>query len=351
MLWLAKLIIPMLPGFCYDYIMKHSGKYSGFTLIEIAIVLVIIGLIVGGVLVGRDLIRAAELRATIKQLEQFNTAVNAFRTKYNCLPGDCGNAGDFGFSIGCTATSGPNCNSGNGDDTINRAFGNFSGGGNDLAEYANVWYHLSAASLISDSFPNSAYALYNPGGGSFTAATQIGYATPQSKILPLTFPYPVSIGAIRPYRGGWSVAENIQFDAVTAGGGNFSPHSLILGLPFVFGLTTGFGPGPFQGTLTGYPPADIYAIDSKIDDGLPLSGTARAISRMQANNNFTFLLTNNLRSAPGRPASIPLNAYCVDDTATPPQYNAVYAGNPAALSNPAGWRAAGNCSLAVKASF
>ena len=41
----------------------------GFTLIELSIVLVIIGLIVGGVLVGQDLIRAAQVRATISQIE------------------------------------------------------------------------------------------------------------------------------------------------------------------------------------------------------------------------------------------------------------------------------------------
>jgi hypothetical protein len=51
-------------------------------------VLVIIGLIVGGVLVGRDLIQAAAVRATITQIEKFNTATNTFYTKYNGLPGD-----------------------------------------------------------------------------------------------------------------------------------------------------------------------------------------------------------------------------------------------------------------------
>lgn len=43
---------------------------SGFTLIELSIVLVIIGLIVGGVLVGRDLIKAAEVRAQVSQIEK-----------------------------------------------------------------------------------------------------------------------------------------------------------------------------------------------------------------------------------------------------------------------------------------
>src|ERR1700691_433072 len=67
---------------------KSPASQSGFTLIELSIVLVIIGLIVGGVLVGQDLIRAAEVRAQISQIEKYNTAVNTFRDKYNALPGD-----------------------------------------------------------------------------------------------------------------------------------------------------------------------------------------------------------------------------------------------------------------------
>lgn len=61
---------------------------GGFTLVELSIVLVIIGLIVGGVLMGQDLIRAAETRAIIAQLEKYNTAVNTYKLKYGVLAGD-----------------------------------------------------------------------------------------------------------------------------------------------------------------------------------------------------------------------------------------------------------------------
>jgi prepilin-type N-terminal cleavage/methylation domain-containing protein len=73
---------------------------QGFTLIELSIVLVIIGLIVGGVLVGQDLIRAAEVRAQITQIEKFNTAVNTFHGKFGALPGDMDalTAANFGFT-------------------------------------------------------------------------------------------------------------------------------------------------------------------------------------------------------------------------------------------------------------
>ena len=85
--------------------MPGSDKY-GFTLIELSVVLVIIGLIVGGILIGQDLIRSAEVRAQITQIEKYNQAVNTFKGKYGGIPGDLnvGMASQFGFNVpGCDA--------------------------------------------------------------------------------------------------------------------------------------------------------------------------------------------------------------------------------------------------------
>jgi len=78
------------------YILHH--RQLAFTLIELSIVLVIIGLVIGGVLVGQDLIGSAKNRAYVSQLVSYNSAVNTFKIKYNCLPGDCANATDYGFT-------------------------------------------------------------------------------------------------------------------------------------------------------------------------------------------------------------------------------------------------------------
>ncbi|MEJ0010791.1 MAG: prepilin-type N-terminal cleavage/methylation domain-containing protein [Alphaproteobacteria bacterium] len=63
------------------------GRYA-FTLVELAIVLVIIGLLVGGVLVGADLITSAKINATVSDLQSYTTAATTFRDKYNGIPGD-----------------------------------------------------------------------------------------------------------------------------------------------------------------------------------------------------------------------------------------------------------------------
>src|ERR1700735_3876394 len=97
------------------------SRQNGFTLIELSIVLVIIGLIVGGVLVGQDLIRAAEIRATISQIEKYNTAVNTFRGKYNGIPGDLTYASATAFGLmpaGSALTNGGNAGLGDGNGLI-----------------------------------------------------------------------------------------------------------------------------------------------------------------------------------------------------------------------------------------
>ncbi|MFZ4542067.1 MAG: type II secretion system protein [Rickettsiales bacterium] len=83
---------------------------SAFSLVELSIVLVILGLLVGGILSGQALIRAAELRAAIKQFEGFTAASLQFRDKYMNLPADGCNNKNFGMGFRWCDDSGGNNN-------------------------------------------------------------------------------------------------------------------------------------------------------------------------------------------------------------------------------------------------
>lgn len=63
-------------------------KQSGFTLVEIAIVLVIIGLLLGGVLKGQELITQAKIKNIANDFNGMSAAIYAYQDRYKKLPGD-----------------------------------------------------------------------------------------------------------------------------------------------------------------------------------------------------------------------------------------------------------------------
>jgi prepilin-type N-terminal cleavage/methylation domain-containing protein len=70
--------------------MKRINNEKGFTLVEIAIVLVIIGLLLGGVLKGQELIENGKVKRAANDLNGVVAAFNAYIDRYNRLPGDDG---------------------------------------------------------------------------------------------------------------------------------------------------------------------------------------------------------------------------------------------------------------------
>jgi prepilin-type N-terminal cleavage/methylation domain-containing protein len=280
---------------------------QGFTLIELSIALVIIGLIVGGILVGKDLIHAAEIRATIGQIEEYNAAVNTFSTKFDCLPGDCIEASAFGFDA---------VSNGNGDGVIGECSvspsctWNVSTDNALEKETVNFWYHLSVAGLIPD------HLITPSSGGSGIPGT----ATPKVKIN--------SRGA---GTAGWTIQADAPFDA-TLGSGYLPGHVLTM---------SNVSSEASTGSTALYTPADINAIDTKMDDGLPLSGSVRAYIWIQtaflSGGDYKF----NTLFGSGIGAGGANSANCIRNDKTPNQYNVPYTGS----------TLTGLCGVVIKAAF
>ena len=100
--------------------MKGREGQKGFTLVELAVVMIIVGLLIGGILKGQELITNAQVASTITQAKGIDAAVSTFRDSYRALPGD----------IATATTRLPNCPGGtacaadgNGDSRITTAAG------------------------------------------------------------------------------------------------------------------------------------------------------------------------------------------------------------------------------------
>ncbi len=67
---------------------RKMKDQAGFTLVEIAIVMVIIGLLIGGVLKGQAMIENARVKRVVKQADEIRAAVMTFYDKFGVYPGD-----------------------------------------------------------------------------------------------------------------------------------------------------------------------------------------------------------------------------------------------------------------------
>jgi prepilin-type N-terminal cleavage/methylation domain-containing protein len=201
-------------------------KQSGFTLVEIAIVLVIIGLLLGGILKGQELINSARVRNMADQNSGIQAAYYGFIDRYRLVPGDMTPANAcsiVGAAVDAACGGAPVVG------------GNQNGRIDQFEEAGAVWSHLSVAGFI-----NGTYTGVTP-----DAATYAGGVNDVPVVLPgNAYNSPIFLGHTNDYDNG---------DAAT--------------IPTVK-LSYAFGAGA--------PASILRELDVKLDDALPLSGIMRS---------------------------------------------------------------------------
>lgn len=170
----------------------NSSK--GFTLVELAIVMIIVGLLISGVLKGQQLIKNAQIAAVITQVKGYQAAINSFRDAYGGMAGDMSNA-DRRLS-GCDAVN--YCQPGDGDSLVGFFGSALTANAVSEEETIQFWKHLALADLITGGNPSAevnttdlAWGLTHPdtpvaGGFEFFFSTNLGYGTTSGHVLRLT---------------------------------------------------------------------------------------------------------------------------------------------------------------------
>lgn len=213
---------------------KNPKSKSGFTLIELSIVLVIVGLLIGGILVARSMMETARIHSQVKQIQEYDIAVQNFLTTFNQLPGDCNSAV-------C-----PN--------------GVFYGDNDGKIENENI-------SWVSD------YPSATASGELYVLFRDLSI----TGIIKDTF----TSNATHFYNGAWNTTFGIEQPKAAIGRGGFqSAGTTVAGIWWL--LYASADKTTCCQNWNNYPqspltPAQALALDSKMDDGLPRNGNVAVV--------------------------------------------------------------------------
>ncbi|MDB5490505.1 MAG: prepilin-type N-terminal cleavage/methylation domain protein [Micavibrio sp.] len=208
-----------------------TRSQAGFTLVELAIVMIIIGLLIGGVLKGQELIGNAQVTATVAQLKAVEAATSTFKDTYAGIPGDL--KGENSRLPSCTAL--PCMAGGNGDQKLNS-----TPDGTPDTEATAFFPQLSVANLMTGIVPGT-----NAWGGNFPAAKISANGIIPGSITTIATGLTGAVGTL-----GASSGLYLAVVSTVAGA---------------------------SATNVGLKPTEASRIDTKLDDGVPGSGSVLGI--------------------------------------------------------------------------
>ncbi|HYD56477.1 MAG TPA: prepilin-type N-terminal cleavage/methylation domain-containing protein [Burkholderiales bacterium] len=127
-----------------------NNRNQGFTLVEIAIVLVIIGLLLGGILKGQEMITQAKIKNVMADFSGISAAYHGYQDRYRQIPGDDSGA-NARWSLGIAAPAGTGAAFGNG--VILSSYKSSTAN----EESRLFWLHLRQAGFVSGSGQNQPF--------------------------------------------------------------------------------------------------------------------------------------------------------------------------------------------------
>ncbi len=241
--------------------MLKIKQQQGFTLVELAIVLVIIGLLIGGILKGEQLMQDSRVAATVSQIKGIEAGTTNFRDVYGGLPGDLKNSN---IKIPGCVSGNVVCDSADSDGSVGGIAWNMYEYQPTAAIALDVslepllfWYSLAKSGLIS---------------GVTEAAISVDASTGVLAAFNKTIPS-AKIG------GGFWAGNSLNGDGANAtdtdgrpaSAGKYTLLGTVITLVKKPGVDLEFDKK--KGPVT---PAVAANIDRKLDDGLPDSGAVQA---------------------------------------------------------------------------